>query len=127
MSSRRERAGIAKGKVVYTDNILPTPKNVLDDFCNIWKDKKIGKFKVICCGKAVLPNMWYEALKTISVIVIPSIIQMTLINPEFESAIVIESIYGATLTLSLVFLILTTITEPGVVPRKNDDDLTLVS
>ena len=60
-------------------------------------------------------------------IVIPSIIQMLLINMEFDSAIVIESFYGATLTLSLIFLILTTVTEPGVVPRKNDDDLTLVS
>ena len=127
MSSRRERAGLPKGKLIYTDNILPTPRNVMNDFCNIWKDKKIGKFKVICGGRAVLPNMWYKSLKTIFTIIILSIVQIVLINTEFDSVIVIESFYSATLTLSLLFLILTTITDPGLIPRKKDDDFTLVS
>ena len=59
MATRRERKGMAAGKTVYTDNILPTPANVLDEFCNVWKGKRIGKFKVLCGGQAVLANMWY--------------------------------------------------------------------
>ena len=44
MATRRERAGLAPGKITYTDNILPKPSNVLDEFCNVWNENRIGKF-----------------------------------------------------------------------------------
>ena len=74
MATRRERQGLPEVEIAYKDNILPTPNNIMDSFCNVWNSKKIGKFKVICGGNGVLPNLWYKAIWAILLIVNPSIL-----------------------------------------------------
>ena len=84
MATRRERKGLGRGVLVYTDNKFPTPLNMMDPFCNIWREKKIGKFKVLCGGVAVVPNLWHKSLVAHISILITSVAQMAFLHPEFD-------------------------------------------
>lgn len=52
---------------------------------NTYKDRGIGKFNVICGGKATLPNGWCNSVWTWLLILGPSTLQIIYINPEFAS------------------------------------------
>jgi hypothetical protein len=52
-------------------------------FTNIYKGKEIGKFRVICCGRLVVPNGWAGSIFAWILIILPSTLQMLYVNPLF--------------------------------------------
>lgn len=47
---------------------------------------------------------------------------MTLVNPYYKDEVVIDIFYVLSLFLTLLFLFLTTFTDPGVIPREDPRD-----
>ena len=87
---------------------------------NVYKGRGIGKFTVLCNGRAILPAGWWNSLCSWVLILVPSGFQVILINSAFESVlaqILIQFTYIATMVASLVALTLTTCSDPGIVPR----------
>ena len=86
----------------------------------MYKGKEIGKFRVICCGKLVVPNGWPGSIFAWVLIIVPSMLQIFWVNDLFGySETVINTFYCLTMISSLVFLFLTTFTDPGIIPRAD--------
>ena len=88
-----------------------------------WKNKQTGSYKVICGGKAVLPGPWASAIPSWLLILIPSILQMIFVNSQFKNAFLLDLLYICTMSISLIYLLATTITDPGVIPRGKKNEL----
>lgn len=56
-----------------------------DPSINTYQERGIGKFTVICGGWATLPNSWCNTVWTWLLILGPSVVQITFINPAFSS------------------------------------------
>ena len=50
---------------------------------NWHNNKGIGKFKVICSGRATLPSSWFNSACTWVLIVVPSALQIAFVNPAY--------------------------------------------
>ena len=89
---------------------------------NVYNGREIGGFIAICNGKcAISPHCGFSALTWICIL-IPSFLQFIFINPVFtDYSAVLQIINIATMTLSLVFLLITSCTEPGIIPRKTSE------
>jgi len=55
---------------------------------------------------------------TAGLIIVPSILQMVYVNISYEYAWLIEILYCIPMFLSLYYLLLTCITDPGIIPRE---------
>ena len=93
------------------------------NFTNVYKDKEIGGFQVICGGKAVCPGSWAGSLFTWMLILCPSFVQVVFVNSQFSNQFLIDFFYVLIMTLSLGTLLMTTISDPGVIPRGKQNSL----
>ena len=85
--------------------------------------KDIGSFEVICGGKAVCPGSWAGSVLSWVLILVPSALQIVFINQQFPLWYLLDLAYILTMALSLGCLLLTTLTDPGVIPRGTKDAL----
>lgn len=89
-------------------------------YTNMYKGIEIGKFRVICGGRLVVPNGWAGSIFAWLLIIGPSMLQIFMVNPLFGSReSLINSFYCITMLTSLTFLFLTTFTDPGILPRAD--------
>ena len=93
------------------------------NFTNVYRDKEIGGFQVICSGRAVCPGAWAGSLFTWMLIVCPSVIQIVFVNSQFSNQFLIDFFYVLVMILSLGSLLMTTMTDPGVIPRGKNNSL----
>ena len=56
---------------------------------NEYDGKEIGKFKVCCFGKAVIPNDWCSSLWSWLLILVPSTLQIVLVNQSFSNRVMV--------------------------------------
>lgn len=92
---------------------------VLRPRSNTYNNKEIGKFTVCCGGSLVIPPGWCGSLFAWGLILIPSTLQIAFVNSQFDESIAIDAAYLSTMTLSLLFLFITTFTDPGILPRED--------
>ena len=85
-----------------------------------YKGKATGNFKVYDWG-VLPPNLSYFMVTFFIVTLVPSLSQIFLINGGVMDAVNIA--YIITLSLACFTLVLTAITEPGIIPRKVDPQL----
>ena len=89
---------------------------------NVYRGKEIGGYSVTCFGAVVVPRSCCTSCWAWFLIITPSVLQMTLVNPYYKDEVVIDTFYVLSLFLTLLFLFLTTFTDPGVIPREDPRD-----
>ena len=90
---------------------------------NQFSDKEIGDFTIICGGKAVCPGSWAGSVLSWLLILGPSAVQIVAINSAYPMASILDVFYIISISVPLTYLLLTTITDPGVIPRGKKDQL----
>jgi len=80
-----------------------------------------GDFKIICNGAAVCPGGWSASLMSWFLILVPSGVQIGCINSQFSKTILVNVFYAFTMSLSLGALLMTTLTDPGAIPRASKE------
>ena len=80
-----------------------------------------GDFKIICNGSAVCPGGWAASLMSWFLIVVPSGIQIGLINSRFAHPFWVNLAFVFTMSLALGALLMTTLTDPGAIPKKKKE------
>lgn len=100
-------------------------------YSNSFRGKKIGRYNVICGGACMLPPQFYLSLISLVITIGPSLFQvfynnrnyreyMNTVKGEETSTIGVDIAYLITMTLSVIFLLKTSMTEPGIIPREHD-------
>ena len=100
-----------------------TTPSKTDSSINWHHNKGIGNFKVICSGKATLPHSWYGSICTWVLILVPSALQIAFVNPAYGNdrlwvGVIVQVTYIATMVSALIALVVTTCSDPGIVPRE---------
>ena len=120
---------------------------------NVYKGLKIGQYRVIAGGHILLPKQYYLSIITIIVTLGPALVQLLYNNRVYidikrelkanmdlakdqsipaepektQSAMnVHNAIYSVLLFLSLATLIITCITDPGIIPRGSEEKLSFM-
>ena len=76
---------------------------------------EFSSFPVICCNNLVLPKEWPYTLLTIVLILTATVCQVIFVNNLIgENSFLIDIPYILCLFLSLVFLLITSFTDPGI-------------
>jgi len=90
---------------------------------NSYKGKEIGGYSVICRGMLVVPRSWCNSCWSWILILAPSIVQLTVINPAFPNCeVILDIAYSISLFCTLMSLCLTTFTDPGIIPREDPEE-----
>ena len=86
---------------------------------NTYNHKDIGRFKVLCSGRATVSASWCNSVWSYVLILPPSILQMIYINTAFKDGctVFLQILYLITLAGALLNLLFTTCSDPGVIPK----------
>ena len=89
------------------------------DGIQVYNGRQIGGFKVINSGKCVISNACSFSLISWISILAPTLCQFYYINPKFGFwNYFLTPLNFATMCVSLTFLLITTMSDPGVIPRN---------
>ena len=90
---------------------------------NTYNGRQIGGFKVANSGACVISSACSFSIITWISVIGPTACQIWWINPQFkEWQYLITPLNVLTMCISLVFLVITSMSDPGIIPRNSGKD-----